>query len=713
MLVKTLLLCGVLGCAARSRDEVTPVESVIKLLTKLQKQTMEEGKKEAAAYDKFSCFCKEQADEKLYSITKKAQQIAFLGAEIKAFSGEITKLNQEIAEMTTQIDDLKKTCEEKQKERDEDFNQYALTRDDLAAAIRGCNSAIEMLKSGKAAGSLIQDVMGTAMTHGAIKANSGEIEALLQLTQDPGTAHGSKFHSDAIVEVMQNTLKTFKVNKNDVDAEEAEKKHTFSMAQSARKAQIKALEETLEQSEKEAAEKEQAMQIATDDKAKTEADRTADKTFMDDLTEQCEDKAKAWDTRSKTRANELTAIAGALSTLKGEVEGNYGANKKLTGFAQVRPHQHGHWMWVADASKPVAEKKKVTVPEDVQDILGDNDDDSGDVSFLQRRSLSMLPAVKKALAYVTKEASALKSKTLSNLAVAIKSNMRDDHFVKVRGMVKDLIAKLEADAASEQDQKGWCDEEMKKQTEARDEAIANVEGDLASKTSAESKIAKLTEEINQLLVEIAEQKKGLNEAQQLRSVESKDNAKTLKDAEAGLAGVKKAMKILKAFYDGALIQTKKYTPPKADADGNTVGDLAPDTFEGDFSGNQDAASGIIGQLDVIKSDFEGTIDATKTAEAEAKDEFSTYKSEAEADITEKEGVVANKEAEVTTEKGNLADYKDDLADHLTNKADALGELAKLKPACVDTGSDYAEKVARRNQEIEALKNAYVILDEMR
>merc|ERR1719240_1666842 len=144
---------------------------------------------------------------------------------------------------------------------------------------------------------------------------------------------------------------------------------------------------------------------------------------------------------------------------------------------------------------------------------------------------------------------------------------------------------------------------------------------MASKTSAESKIAKLTEDINELLIEIAEQKKALNEAQQLRSTEAKDNAKTLKDATAGLAGVKKAMKILKAFYDGALIQTKKYTPPKADASGNTVGDFAPDTFEGDFSGNQDAATGIIGQLDVIKSDFEGTIDATKQAESDAESEF--------------------------------------------------------------------------------------------
>merc|ERR1719421_1853439 len=185
-------------------------------------------------------------------------------------------------------------------------------------------------------------------------ASPEHLQALTSLAQfmDEEPAAGSKFHSGAIVEVLQNTLKTLKVNKNDVDAEEAEKKHTFDMAQGARKNQIKALEETLEQSEKESADKEEQNNIAKEELAKTTADRKADKQFMDDLTAQCEDKAKAWDARSKTRANELTAIAGALSTLKGEVAGNYQANKKLTALVssktQVAKTGKGHWVWVED-----------------------------------------------------------------------------------------------------------------------------------------------------------------------------------------------------------------------------------------------------------------------------------------------------------------------------------------------------------------------------
>merc|ERR1719161_2597986 len=281
-------------------------------------------------------------------------------------------------------------------------------------------------------------------------------------------------------------------------------------------------------------------------------------------------------------------------------------------------------------------------------------------------------------------------------------------------MIKDLVAKLEADASAEADQKAWCDEEMEKSTSKRDENIGAMEGDLAAKSTAEAKIAQLKEEIQTLLEEIAELNKSLNEATELRGKEKADNTKTLADATAGLAGVTKAMKILKDFYDNALIQTKtQYKPPKGDASGMTVGDLAPDSFSGDFSGNQDAATGIIGHLDVIKSDFEGTIDATKAAEDEAESEFDSFKSESEADISSKEGDIKTKEGEVASTTGDLADYKSDLKTHTELKADALQELAKLQPACVDTGSDYAEKVARREQEIESLKNAYVIFDEMR
>merc|ERR1719235_358581 len=129
---------------------------------------------------------------------------------------------------------------------------------------------------------------------------------------------------------------------------------------------------------------------------------------MDDLTSQCEDKAVAWDARSKTRSAELTAIAGAIATLKGEVSGNYNANKKLVGL--VSEHSavskpKGHWVWV--------------------------EDDDASVNFLQKKEThnhNKKKMVHKLMGYIKEQARKLKSDNLAALAI----RMKEDHFVKVR-----------------------------------------------------------------------------------------------------------------------------------------------------------------------------------------------------------------------------------------------------------------------------------------
>merc|ERR1719313_676065 len=172
-----------------------------------------------------------------------------------------------------------------------------------------------------------------------------------------------------------------------------------------------------------------------------------------------------------------------------------------------------------------------------------------------------------------------------------------------------------------------------------------MEGDIASITETQAKIDTLKKEIATLEVEIADLYKALNEATALRKKEKSENEKTIADATMGLNAVKAAIKVLKDFYEPGLIQTE-YKPPKGDSEGNTVGDLAPDTgFENkDYKGNQNAAAGIFGLMEVIQSDFEGTIAATETAESEAASEYNTFKSDTESDIDEKKGLVDGKTA---------------------------------------------------------------------
>merc|ERR1719230_1765761 len=97
------LLC--LAVAAEGA-KVTPMEKVIDLLKDLSKKVEAEGAKEAAQYDKFACFCKEQADEKLYGIEKSNAKIADLKAEIKELDASIAELSSDVSDLSKKISGL-------------------------------------------------------------------------------------------------------------------------------------------------------------------------------------------------------------------------------------------------------------------------------------------------------------------------------------------------------------------------------------------------------------------------------------------------------------------------------------------------------------------------------------------------------------------------------------------------------------------------------
>merc|ERR1719428_273926 len=245
-------------------------------------------------------------------------------------------------------------------------------------------------------------------------------------------------------------------------------------------------------------------------KTQSEEDKEADQTFLDELVKECEKKAKAFDQRSKSRSNEMMALAEALEILKGKVSQTYGANKKLNLLSTSASEDEvsklanaeGHWKWVPA------------------------------ISFLQVDGIDA--ASRKAVEYLLKKSDDLQSPTLSTLVLKIKG----DHFKKVRDMIKDLVAKLEADAASEETQKTWCDEQMKDATEKRDESIGDMEEDMAKLSEANAKITKLTEEIDTLSVELADHHQALADATDMRKAEKSQNEKTLVDAKAGLVAIK-------------------------------------------------------------------------------------------------------------------------------------------------------------------------------
>merc|ERR1719440_2712557 len=127
-------LLGVALCA-NTQQRVNPVEKVTALLEKLQAEIEEEGKSEAAAYDKYACFCKEQADNKQYAIEKFIAEENLLNAKIEDKTARKATLDSEIAEHKADIETLEGDQTGADETRATEHEAYASRTAQLSKAI--------------------------------------------------------------------------------------------------------------------------------------------------------------------------------------------------------------------------------------------------------------------------------------------------------------------------------------------------------------------------------------------------------------------------------------------------------------------------------------------------------------------------------------------------------------------------------------------------
>merc|ERR1719150_1918052 len=131
--------------AALKGEGVTPVEKVIELLKQLSGQVKEDGDAEAKAYDKYSCFCKEQADQKLYQIETSEKKLEELDAKIKQLNTDIADLGAEIQALQKEITDLETEIKTETTKREANHAAYLVKEKDTVDAIDAIQRATAAL----------------------------------------------------------------------------------------------------------------------------------------------------------------------------------------------------------------------------------------------------------------------------------------------------------------------------------------------------------------------------------------------------------------------------------------------------------------------------------------------------------------------------------------------------------------------------------------
>jgi hypothetical protein len=304
--------------------------------------------------------------------------------------------------------------------------------------------------------------------------------------------------------------------------------------------------------------------------------------------------------------------------------------------------------------------------------------------------------------FVRKIAQEQHSASLAQLANRIVAMSRtgafraSDPFVKIRGMIEEMITKLEDQMGAEAQEKAYCDEEMSK-TEAKKSDLETTSKKLTNKIDTSSaKSAQLKEEVATLQEELASLAKEQENMDKTRQEAHAVYVEEKAVLDKGLAGIRKALELLRNYFGAAasasLVQTDQPAAP---------------------SGHQaDAGAGgsIISILEVAESDMAKELVKVETLES---DEAAAYEETTQENIMTK----AAKDQDVkykTQEAAGLDKSITELSNDRDSTNTELGSVntyyTKLQGRCVAKPVSYEEKKKARDAEIAGLKEALKVLE---
>jgi len=291
------------------------------------------------------------------------------------------------------------------------------------------------------------------------------------------------------------------------------------------------------------------------------------------------------------------------------------------------------------------------------------------------------------------------SAALAQLASQIAAVVRygaasgDDPFAKVKGLINDLISKLEGEAAAEATEKAYCDEQMSKTTAKKEELTGDIAKLTAKIDQATAKSATLKEEVQELQAELAALAKLQADMDQTRRDGNAAFVQAKADLTQGLAGVRQALTLLRDYFaaePAALLQQPE--KPKL------------------FSKETGAGGSIIGVLEVVEDDFAKNLATEETEEASAQADYEKITQQNKVTKTMKDQDVKYKTQEIASLEKAISEDSSDREGLNTELAAVLEYSDKLTDRCVAKPETYETRKARRTAEIEGLKQALSILE---
>jgi len=656
-----------------------PVEDVISLLQRLSTQVEEEGKAEALLFEKFQHWCARSEKTVNEAIAQGESKLESLEDVMEGKSTTVSVLDKEIDALGVQIQEIDQAQSESDTARANAASLYDTEKNSLELTIDAVGHCIGNLTSARQTTdtSLLQSSVTSFLDVAGARVSLAQRDSLERAAAENSTdrpvlkAAGDynkhidvyDFKSDSVVEMLKSLEQKFEAELLEKNKGETNAINAYNLAKEA-SSDLRAAAVKLKGA-KDVARADAARDLLTANTThqSTAADLKADKNTLSVTQKSCELKAVEWSERSKVREGEMEAMAAAEAIMA-----------KVAGVRTTAP------------ANPLPPTSPV---------------------FLQLDN----PEVQKALKLLRDEASVSHSQAISQLVSALVAR-KEGPFDQVINSIEKMIVRLQHEQTEEDNHKHWCDQELNKTNSAVMDKTAKI-NDLTSKIDvASARVNSLTNEIKDANAMVTTIDTHMREATEIRNTGKQENSLAIKDAKAAQAALAQAVAVIREFYK------KTGQVPKQSWEFLQQGGVNlpanPSTWSAAYVGVSDpmanangSGEGIIAMLERISADF-STMHSNTVSQEES--DQTAYEDDMKACKIEKARRV--KESEMKSqEKKRLISKHDSMSalrKTVKNERNATETyLDDLQPACVtgDGVYTYAERVAARDKEITALKDA--------
>jgi len=672
---------------AREVAGTNPIDKVIDLMTALEAKIVKEGEAEAKAFKEYFEWCDDTSKNTAFEIKTAAKKKAELEATIEKCDADISAATSKIEDLAASIASDQSDLKDATVIREKEHSEYVAAEAELMETVDALGRAIGIIEREMAKNAALMQVdssnfkvllesLSTVIDAAALQ--SQDKKRIIALVQSQGKAHAQSENAD----------------EQKADAEESVLL-TGAPAPDAYKSKSGGIVDMLEDLKDKA-----ETELSDARKAESNAAHNYDmlKTSLEgsiasetkDMEEEKAAKAEAEELKATSEAD-LSGTSKDLSTAEGEL-----ATAQSTCMTSAADHE----------ATVAARKEELAVIAKAKEIIQETTGGAAGQTygFIQESATSRLRtradlAHMEVVGLIKNLAKRHHSRSLAKLASQIQVLMQygakfgDDPFAKVKGLITDLIVRLEKEAAAEAAEKAFCDEEMAKTESKKSE----LEDDIAKLTAkidkASATSARLKEEVKETQAELAKIAKEQMEMDKIRGEEHAAFVEAKADLEQGLYGVGKALDVLRDYYGGAAALLQEGQPPAPQKHTKASG----------------AGGGIIDILEVVESDMSEELAKEETQEADAVETYEKVSQENKVATSVKNQDVKYKTQEYKGLDKLISELSGDKA-NLSTELDAVLEYYdKIKDRCIAKPESYEERKARREAEINGLKEALKIL----